>query len=80
MSKPNSPPPAFQSEQLLSAWDDFTRVEADEIGGSSAKLVAALQDKFGLSKDEAARQVQDFLDDGAAANNSERDTPDGSGN
>lgn len=72
---PDSPEPtqpaAFTSEQLLRMWDDFTRVEADEIGGHPGLLVNALQDKFGLSKDEAARQVQDFLDDGDAANNSE---------
>ena len=76
MTDPSDPttPAAFTAEQLLKTWDDFTASEADEINGHPGLLVNALQDKFGLSKDEAARQVQDFLDDGDATNNSEAGT------
>lgn len=63
--------PAFTKADVLTQWDDFTEAEAAEVEGRTDLLVAALQDKLGLSKDEAARQVVDFLSDGNATNNDE---------
>lgn len=67
---PDGPAPTFTAAEVRSEWDDFTQSEAEEVAGRTDLLVAALQDKFGLSADEAARQVQDFLDDGDSTNQS----------
>ena len=55
--------PLFSVEDVLKEWDDLTTAEAEEIAGRPDLLVAAIQDKFGVSHDEAARQVQDFMAD-----------------
>lgn len=53
----------FTRDDVRRKWDDFTESEIVEIGESPQRLVAALQDKFGLSEDEAARSVTDFCRD-----------------
>ena len=51
---------SFQ-KRIRERWDDFNELEIDEIGHSTDRLRLALEQKFGLSPDEAARQVDDFL-------------------
>jgi len=48
------------SQKILQHWDDFTLEEIDWISGDPRKLQEALVQKFGVSEDEAARQVFDF--------------------
>lgn len=48
------------SQEILHHWDDFTVEEVDWIAGDPRKLQEALVQKFGVSQDEAARQVFEF--------------------
>jgi hypothetical protein len=51
---------------ILSFWDDFTAEEVDWVDGDVDRLINALQTKFGLSADEAARQIDAFLEENEA--------------
>ena len=50
-------------DRILKYWDDLTQDEADWIDGDVNRLIEALQTKYGLSADEAARQVSAFLEE-----------------
>jgi len=49
-------------ELILEYWDDLSPEEADWIAGDAHRLMEALQTKFGISEDEAAGQLANFLD------------------
>lgn len=51
----------LSSEEIQKQWDDFSSEEVDWIDGRVNRLIHALTAKFGLSRDEAARQVEAFL-------------------
>jgi uncharacterized protein YjbJ (UPF0337 family) len=50
-------------------WGELTDDELEQIAGKRDKLVGSLQKRYGYSKDEASRQVDDFL------NNWDRNRP-----
>jgi uncharacterized protein YjbJ (UPF0337 family) len=41
-------------------WGDLTDDELDRIEGKRDQLVGAVQKRYGVARDEAERQVQDF--------------------
>jgi uncharacterized protein YjbJ (UPF0337 family) len=41
-------------------WADITSEELDQIGGSYDRLIAKLQEKYGLTQPQAERELQDF--------------------
>ena len=43
-------------------WGDLTDDELDQIAGRREQLVGKVQEKYGYTRDEAERQVDDFLD------------------
>jgi len=45
-----------------STWGDLTDNELQEIDGERDKLVGKIQEKYGIAKDEAERQVDDWAD------------------
>jgi uncharacterized protein YjbJ (UPF0337 family) len=42
-------------------WGELTDDELEQIAGKRDKLVGSLQKRYGYTKDEASRQVDDFL-------------------
>ena len=42
-------------------WGDITDDELDKMEGNRTELVGKVQEKYGKSKDEAEREVDDFL-------------------
>jgi len=42
-------------------WGELTDDELDQIAGKRDKLAGTLQEKYGWSRDEAERQIDDFL-------------------
>ena len=46
---------------ITKQWREFNPDELDEIGNSAHRLTRALQKKYGLSADEADRQVHAFI-------------------
>lgn len=46
--------------EIKKQWGKLTDDELDRIAGEKDKLVGKLQEKYGLSKEEAERQVNDF--------------------
>ncbi|SFH93255.1 hypothetical protein [Planctomicrobium piriforme] len=59
-NKPEHRP--ISNERILEHWDDFTADEVDWVDGDAQRLIEALETKYGLSGDEAARQVAAFLE------------------
>ena len=43
-------------------WGRFTDDEVNELDGRFDNLAGKIQEKYGLAKEEAAEQVNDFLD------------------
>jgi uncharacterized protein YjbJ (UPF0337 family) len=43
-------------------WGELTDDELDQIAGQRDQLVGKIQEKYGYTRDEAERQVEDFLD------------------
>ena len=43
-------------------WGELTDDELDEIAGKRDQLIGKVQEKYGYARDEAERQVEDFLD------------------
>jgi uncharacterized protein YjbJ (UPF0337 family) len=41
-------------------WGEFTNDELDEIDGKREQLVGKIQNKYGIAKDEAEKQVAEF--------------------
>lgn len=50
-------------------WGELTDDELEQIAGKRDKLVGSLQKRYGYTKDEASRQIDDFL------NNWDRNRP-----
>ncbi|MEZ4601200.1 MAG: CsbD family protein [Syntrophotaleaceae bacterium] len=46
--------------EIRKQWGKLTDDEVDMISGERDKLVGKLQEKYGYSKEEAQRQVDDF--------------------
>ena len=44
-------------------WGELTDDDLDVIQGQSEQLVGRIQERYGLARDEAERQVRDWLDD-----------------
>lgn len=43
-------------------WGDITNDELDRIAGRQEELVGMVQEKYGRSREEAEKEVNDFLD------------------
>lgn len=41
-------------------WGDFTDDELEQMAGQKDQLVGKLQEKYGIAKDEAERQADEF--------------------
>ena len=46
--------------EIKKQWGKLTDDELDRIAGEKDKLVGKLQEKYGITKEEAERQVRDF--------------------
>lgn len=44
-------------------WGDLTDDDLDRIGGKREQFVGRLQERYGLMRDEAERQADDFVRD-----------------
>jgi uncharacterized protein YjbJ (UPF0337 family) len=49
--------------EIRQRWGELTDDELDQIAGHRDKLVGSLQKRYGYSRDEASRQLDDFLND-----------------
>ena len=47
--------------EIRETWGELTDDELDQIAGKRDKLAGMLQEKYGWSRDEAERQIDDFL-------------------
>jgi uncharacterized protein YjbJ (UPF0337 family) len=47
-------------ERTKSKWDKFTDEDLDRISGDREKLISCIEDIYGISKEDATRQVQDW--------------------
>ena len=47
---------------LRERWGKLTEDELDQLAGKRDKLVGKIQEQYGISKDEAERQVGEFAD------------------
>ena len=47
--------------EIRETWGELTDDELDQISGKRDKLAGTLQEKYGWSRDEAERQIDDFL-------------------
>ncbi len=47
--------------ELQAQWGDLTNDEIDEIEGNRQKLAGKIQEKYGKSREEAEREVDDWL-------------------
>ena len=45
-----------------SSWGELTDDELDQIGGKKDQLIGKLQQKYGLEREEAERQADDWAD------------------
>jgi uncharacterized protein YjbJ (UPF0337 family) len=46
--------------QVKETWGDLTDDDLTEVEGKRDRLVGAIQERYGVARDEAERQVQDF--------------------
>jgi len=49
--------------EIRETWGELTDSELEQIAGKRDKLAGKLQEKYGWSRDEAERQIDDFLRD-----------------
>lgn len=49
--------------EIRETWGELTDDELDQIAGKRDKLAGTLQEKYGWSRDEAERQIDNFLRD-----------------
>ena len=47
--------------EIREMWGELTDSELEQIAGKRDKLAGTLQEKYGWSRDEAERQIDDFL-------------------
>lgn len=43
-------------------WGELTDDEVEQVAGNTERLAGLIQQKYGRSKDEAKREVNDFID------------------
>lgn len=48
--------------QIRERWGDITDDELDQIAGKYDQLIGKVQERYGYSREEAERQVDEFLD------------------
>ena len=53
-------PPKYRVGKAQQKWGDLTNDDLDKIEGSRTELVGKIQQKYGKSKEEAEREVNDF--------------------
>jgi uncharacterized protein YjbJ (UPF0337 family) len=53
--------------KIKEQWGDLTDDEIDKLEGRKDRLVGALQERYGMSKEEAARQANNWWDRYATA-------------
>jgi uncharacterized protein YjbJ (UPF0337 family) len=49
--------------EVQKKWGDLTNDDLDQIEGQSTKLAGKLQERYGYSKEEAEREIDNFLRD-----------------
>ncbi|MCA8999758.1 MAG: hypothetical protein KDA80_22370 [Planctomycetaceae bacterium] len=54
-------PVQFTRQDVHEQWDDFAPEEIDWVDGDPVRLIQAVATKYGVSRDEAAWQVTEFL-------------------
>lgn len=47
-------------DRVQDRWDELTRDELDQIGGSYNDLVGKLQEKYGITQQQAERELEEF--------------------
>lgn len=47
-------------DRVQDRWDELTRDELDQIGGSYNELVGKLQEKYGITQQQAERELDEF--------------------
>ncbi|MGI3167073.1 CsbD family protein [Pseudooceanicola sp. 200-1SW] len=47
--------------EAVAQWGKLTHDDMDVVNGERQKLVGLIQERYGLAKDEAERQVDDFV-------------------
>jgi len=47
-------------DRVQDRWDQLTRDELDQIGGSYNDLVGKLQEKYGITQQQAERELDEF--------------------
>ena len=58
---------------IKTRWGKLTDDDLQTIGGQKDKLVGSLQERYGIKKDEAQRQVDDWHNSLAEENEAERE-------
>ena len=58
---------------LRTRWGKLTDDDLHTVGGEKDKLVGVIQERYGIQKDEALRQVDDWHQGMKAENESEKD-------
>ena len=48
--------------EVRSRWGDLTNDEVDQIAGEREKLAGKLQERYGIAKAEANKQIDDWAD------------------
>ena len=48
--------------EILKQWGQLTNDDVDVVAGEREKLVGKLQDRYGIAKDEATRQIDEWLE------------------
>lgn len=46
--------------RIKETWGDLTDDKLESMGGSRDRLVGGIQEQYGISRDEAERQMRDF--------------------
>jgi uncharacterized protein YjbJ (UPF0337 family) len=60
--------------EVRTKWGKLTDDDIHTIGGEKDKLVGSIQERYGIHKDEALRQVDDWHNNMASDNEAERET------
>jgi uncharacterized protein YjbJ (UPF0337 family) len=47
-------------DKVQDRWSELTTEELDEIGGSYERLVSALQEKYGITQEQAELELREF--------------------
>lgn len=48
--------------KVKAQWGDLTDDQIDQIAGRRTELLGRIQESYGISKDEAEKQIKDFED------------------